>query len=210
MYQHWVFDLDGTLVDSFSPYFRILERVLAEQGLELPENERRTCIGVSPQDYLATRLPEPLIRPALKAISESSLRDAEGIRPFPGIEDSLRRLSASGRTISIWTSRDAHSARLVLRHSGLEKYVSALMSGTCVKERKPHAEGIIRLAELHSGRPENMVMVGDHDLDVRGGRGFGAHTVRASWHGAWNEKPCSLSHNQFFSVRDFESWLHQL
>lgn len=209
MYKHWVFDLDGTLVDSFNPYFKILSRILADHGVSLEEAEKRRCIGLPAKDYLETKIPREHVKPALLRLSEQSNRDAADIRPFAGIEDVLHHLARSGRTISIWTSRDLVSTQLVLKHTGLEKIVSIVQSGTCVVQKKPQPEGIQRIAAHHAATPAQMVMIGDHDMDMRGGRGYGIHSVRASWHGVWADDKCALADRQFHDVADFKKWVFE-
>lgn len=206
-YRHWIFDLDGTLVDSFNPYFTVLSRILAEHGLGLEESEKRRCIGLPAKDYLETKLAAEHVKHALLRLSEQSNRDAAMVRPFPGIEDVLHHLSRSGRTISIWTSRDLVSTELVLKHTGLDKLISIIQSGTCVVQKKPQPEGIQRIADHHSATPAEMVMIGDHDMDMRGGRGFGVQSVRASWHGVWSEDKCALADRQFYDVASFKRWV---
>ncbi|MNL87375.1 hypothetical protein D3C87_2164970 [compost metagenome] len=52
-----------------------------------------------------------------------------------------------------------------------------------------------------------MVMVGDHIHDMEAGRAANVLSVRASWHGHWEEDDCVLGNKQFRSDRLFHEWV---
>lgn len=211
--QHWVFDLDGTLVDSFPHYFAALERIFADRGKIFPATgeARREAISTMPSQIFKKYLGEEEVESALAQLMIRSENDSARVIPFEGAADLLAELSERGKKISVWTSRDLRSARLVLDHSGLGKYASMLVSGNCVKRHKPDPEGLTMLANHHKQPLSEFVMIGDHEMDMQAGISAGVPSYRASWHGHWDAGPCSIATKQFYSLRelrDFSLSLH--
>lgn len=206
--QHWVFDLDGTLVDSFPHYYSALERIFGERGKIFPNTKtaRLEAISNMPSQIFRKYLGEAEVAAALLELGQRSEEDASRILPFEGTVDLLADLQEQGKKISVWTSRDLRSARLVLEHSGLGRYASMLVSGNCVQRHKPDPQGLEILANHHKQDLSDFVMIGDHEMDMQAGRKAGAHTIRASWHGHWDVPTCEIAHKQFYSLAELHEW----
>ena len=207
--KHWVFDLDGTLVDSFPHYFVALSEIFDAHGAEFSDPLRLPALTQPLPEFFAKHLGLEAVPQAMSAIHEKSVRDATEIRTFPGVKDALRGLRESGSRIAVWTSRDLISAQLILNHSGLDPYVELCVSGSCTQERKPHPEGLLRIVDHFECRPEAVTMTGDHEYDVIAAKKIGARAVRASWHGAWDIELCSISDFQFHQIEDFREWMEK-
>jgi HAD superfamily hydrolase (TIGR01509 family) len=202
--KYWVFDLDGTLVDSFKPYFDIVEEFL---GQKITREQKKEFIGLHPAEVFGSRLSAETAKAALDALKERSERDA-GLTPaFESIHNVVQHLTKNGRRVAVWTSRDFTSAKMVLEKTGLGAHIDHLVSGDCVNQRKPHPEGILKLQSLFGCEITDMVMVGDHDMDIEGGKAAGAYTVRASWHNHWDDGVCNKAHTQFFCHKEFSKWV---
>lgn len=208
--QHWVFDLDGTLVDSFPHYFSALEEIFRSNGKTFVPTMKHESLSLMPREFFQKHLGDDAVAPALEQLHARSESDSEHIRPFAGALDLVKGLRERKRGVSVWTNRDLRSARLILEHSGLAPYVQSLVSGNCVRRHKPDAEGMLLIASMHQKQTSDFVMIGDHEMDMRAGRAAGAKTVRASWHGHWSMEGCLLSDHQFYSFRDFLDWSSSL
>lgn len=199
----WVFDLDGTLVDSFKHYYLILENLIQRP---ITEEEKKSVVAQAPVDFLTLHFGAHLVEELLKQVHQQGIKDTENIVAYPGAEHLLMALKESGRGVAVFTNRDLESSSLILKHSGLSKYVDQLVSGSCVTVKKPSPEGLHKLQKKFSGTPDSYVMVGDHDCDMQAAKSFGAIGVRASWHNYWMDSECSLSTKQFFKFEDFTHW----
>src|SRR5262249_19541393 len=121
--KRWVFDLDGTLVDSFGHYFAILQTIFSSRGLEFGDADRLPAL-TEPLDRLFERKLGPdSVAKAFEELRAQSLEDAQSIRPFAGIPEVLDSLTRSGSRVAVFTNRDLPSATLILKHSGLSPYV---------------------------------------------------------------------------------------
>lgn len=204
--KHWVFDLDGTLVDSFPPYFQILGEILGKHGKSFAVADRLAALSVEAAHFLKSRIGEEHVPEGMKLLQRRNREVAESIKPYPEMVEVLRHLVEKGRSVSIWTNRDFESAEEILKKTGLAQYSSILMTPTQLKNPKPHPEGLFKIADFHKTSPSEMIMVGDHEMDVVGGKTGGAKAVRASWHGYWEFESCKIADHQFYSADDFRQW----
>jgi HAD superfamily hydrolase (TIGR01662 family) len=203
----WVFDLDGTLVDSFSHYFVLLDEIFREHGARFSSELCQPALTQPLPEFFEQHLGKEAVGPAMSVLQEKSNADAERIRPFEGLPAALRHLAEQGARIAVWTNRDRVSAELILEHSGLKPYAQAFVSGSCVNQRKPHPEGLLRIIDTFGCKPSDVTMVGDHEHDVTAAKSAGARAVRASWHSHWVVDPCTVADAQFHHVSDFSEWV---
>lgn len=207
MYSTWVFDLDGTLVDSFGHYFECLSAIFAARGAQFRDEHRLPALTESLPVFLTHHLGKAALAEAFAELQRRSNDDAERILPFEGVTPLLSRLKNEGKRVAVWTNRDLESAELILRHSGLVRYVDYCVSGTCVENRKPHPEGLSRILARLDCKLASVTVVGDHDHDMLAAKAAGARAVRASWHTYWPVAECPRADHQFRSVPEFAAWV---
>lgn len=209
MARHWIFDLDGTLVDSFHYYFLALESLLNKEGLDFTEHHKREALSEHPAKFLARYLGAGTLAQALDHLLALSRSDAQIITTYEHILESLALLKDHGANVGIWTSRPMESAKIIIDSSGLAPFVDIHLSGDCVSRPKPDSQGLREIAQFFQCAPDEIIMVGDHEHDMMAAKDAGARGVRASWHGHWVEETCSLGHEQFYSSLDFSHWLRE-
>lgn len=204
--KYWIFDLDGTLVDSFGNYFTAVEKLMNKT---MNTEERKVCVSLHPTDLFKLHLSPEKANEALMQLRQMDPMDAMTVAKFKSIESLLQHLKEKGCNISIFTSRDLKSATLTVEATGLKKYIDHLVSGDCVAEKKPNPEGLHQLQKLYNCQYDEMVMIGDHECDMQAGTQVGAYSVRASWHTHWEHENCELADKQFHSDEQFYSWVKQ-
>ncbi len=202
----WVFDLDGTLVDSFRHYYELLEDLVRRP---ITDEEKKSVVAQAPLDFLSQNFGVDRVEELMRQVHHQGLKDAETIVAYPGAAELLTSLQESGRQVAIFTNRDRESATLILKHSGLSKLVNYVVTGSCVTVKKPSAEGLHQIQKKFLGTPDQFVMIGDHDCDMQAAKSFGAIGIRASWHKYWLDSECALAQKQFFEFEDFTSWARQ-
>ena len=204
---NWVFDLDGTLVDSFEHYFISLEEIFSLHGKTFSRDLCHAALTDNLIHFFNTHLGESALETSLQELRRRSNQDALQIRAFPGILESLDGLRKSGAKIGVWTNRDYDSASLILKHSGLEGLVDCFVSGSCTKARKPEPEGLLRIAGEMASKPQEITMVGDHEHDVLAAKAVGARAVRASWHSYWTVDACNIADHHFHDLNLFQEFM---
>jgi len=203
----WIFDLDGTLTNSFPVFFRSMNEIFRDHGKHVSEEQMYEALGSTMPEFLALHLGANAAPSALAKLRRLSVEYSAQVRAFEGIEDCLTELQKSGREIAVWTARDRESTNSVLAASGLSHFAALVVTGNCVSRAKPDPEGAIKVLGHFKREGDETVMIGDHHHDVNGARSAGLTSVRASWNPFWKEQRCDLAHHQFFNVEDFSSWM---
>lgn len=171
-------DLDGTLIDTAPDLVRVLNEVIAEEGLpETDFQEARKAVG-----YGSKALMNGAFSRAHHTVSQErfdALRAlffklyAEDIarlsRPFPGVVDTLKALKNQGADLTICTNKPGYLARPLIAELGLSNLFTRIVGGDDVPRHKPYAEHIWKAAG-HRGHSRQIVMVGDSRPDVLAAR----------------------------------------
>lgn len=175
-----VFDLDGTLVDSFDDISAAFRRSFHVVGCEPPSAEAvRSLIGKPLRDMYAPWVAEEAIEALVAEYRRDySERCAESTRPFPGVVELLEALRADGRALAVATTKTTWMARTVMGRLGLEQHVDHVQ-GTDGFPHKP-APDVIEHALANVGRP-GAWMIGDAVSDIVAGRAAGLRTCAVTW-----------------------------
>lgn len=178
----YLFDLDGTLVDSL-------------QDLTTAINELRTDLDLAPLTLATVRGyvgdgATMLVKRALPAgtYTDNLLQDfldryrrhlLDHTRPYAGIPAFLDSLQ--GAPMGVVTNKPLDMAEEVLRGLGLRPYFGTVIGGDSCAEKKPHPAPVRQaLAELGS-EAATAVMIGDHRTDLIAGRSAGTRTCFCAW-----------------------------
>ena len=167
------FDLDGTLTDPKSGITRSIQYALKKLHREVPtEDELVWCIGPpllgSFESLLGDRLE------ATTALNHYRERFADtGLyenRIYPGIEDALAALGASGHRLFIATSKPAIYATRIVEHFGIGEYFERLFGSELDGTRSDKTELIRHALDQTGIDPGNAIMIGDRSHDMIGAR----------------------------------------
>lgn len=195
MYKLFVFDLDGTLVDSLGIIARTFNSVLRQYGLPSIQKEKF--------NYFAGDGPAVLVRRAIEYLkSEGRVQPGEeefifqGVypdyletydqlkddltRPYLGIEKVLDRLKEENRMIAICTNkRKIAAANLVQSIFSVEfDYISALDDGIF---RKPDPDMLNIVIEKLGVSKSEVLYFGDTNTDMKTGKNAAVDTVGVTW-----------------------------
>jgi len=178
----YLFDLDGTLIDSF-------------EDIAVSANHARAALGLSPKPlpelfgYVgegAQRLIERALGPehADKVSEALALWRAhydehmlDRTRVYPGVLEALARLDGAR---AIVTNKPGPHARRLVQALGLAPLCPVVIGGGDVASRKPDPEGV-RAALQRLGAVDEAVFVGDSRIDALTARAAGLPLVAVLW-----------------------------
>jgi HAD superfamily hydrolase (TIGR01509 family) len=172
----FLFDLDGTLVDSVYQHVLAWRAAMQAAGIEIAVWRIHRQIGMSGGLLLNGMLRE-LGRPVRKTETEliqqrhaeAYERQADSLRPLPGAQELLDTLTRLHVTYAIATSGRRTSARYALKVLKLQDTVPVITRDV-VRYAKPDPDLFLEAAKQLRVPIENCVVVGDSVWDLLAAR----------------------------------------
>jgi phosphoglycolate phosphatase len=185
----FVFDLDGTLVDTAPDLLDALNILMVREGRRaINPAEMRHLVGrgatvLIDQAFRETGDPADPVR--LGGLVEDYVaiygaRVAEKSRPYPGVIQTLETLHAQGARLAVLTNKPHSMAEALLPALGMARFFGAVYGAGKKPYLKPDARLFADvLADLGGEGPA--VMVGDSITDVQTARNAGVPVVLLSY-----------------------------
>ena len=182
MTQAFLFDLDGTLLDTRGDIADAANAARAALGLPtMAEAAVEGHVGHGLGHLLAQVLPRALhgrlgeARAAFVAHYQAHLLDRT--RPFPGAEELLARLA--GRPIALVTNQPGRFVDPIL--AGLGWHFEVVLAGDTLPERKPHPAPVREALRRLGVAAEQALFVGDTEVDRAAAVGAGVAVGCVPW-----------------------------
>jgi len=176
----FIFDLDGTLVDSSSQIRLCINRALEDFGFKALSQEIIVSKLGLPINaflidlYLDTDLEKKVIALFRKYLEGEICK--ENIL-YPGVQEFLSLAKLNSKKIGIATSKPTYLSKLVIQNTSIHQYVDEIQ-GTDDFPAKPNPEVIIRCAKTLGA--ERAVMFGDRVEDIQAARSAGYLSIGIS------------------------------
>lgn len=150
---HWVFDLDGVIVDSSEVHASAFRRTFAEIGVEFnnyPAYAGQSTWNAIESHLLATRgeAPSDLVRELVRKkqhLAMENLSEGKGIVGLPGVLEVLALGQRLEKTISLVTSASAERVDIILEAKKLGGYFQNKVTAADVERGKPDPEPYLTL-----------------------------------------------------------------
>ncbi len=177
-YQVYLFDLDGTLLDTAPDIAYAVNEVRRSEGFKPLTTERvNEAIGGGARALLRSCLP-PILHSRLKEMRERFVTTyAENLcvltRPFPDAERCLKVLGARSEvSIGLITNKPTRFAEPLLKAVGWEGLFDLTLFGDSLSSRKPSPEPLLHALEVFNRERgeavsvSNALYIGDTEVDL--------------------------------------------
>ncbi len=163
-----IWDLDGTLLDSYPAIVPSAREICAELGEDYSEDYVhsfviRTSVGQLLRELAARRgVDADAVVERFNRRSDSRLAL---IRPMPHARETLAALSEGGARSFVYTHR-GESSFTILENTGLAPYLTEVLTSRSGFPRKPEPDALLYLVEKYALDPAHTWYVGDRSLDI--------------------------------------------
>ena len=181
-YQTYLFDMDGTLLDTLDDLTAAVNHTLAQYGYpQRTREEVRRGLGSGAVRLMAAMLPQGEDTPEFAAI----MRDYKAwyqahtcveTRPYPGIPELLDALCRQGCKVAI-VSNKPHGAACAL---AARFFPGIPTFGESPETPRKPAPDMVRHA-LAALNAESAVYIGDSEVDVETARNAGLPMIGVAW-----------------------------
>ena len=178
----YLFDVDGTLVDSATDICGAIQGVLATTRQNTVSDEfLRTYIGRHLLDLFQDLLPEYTREQVDQMITDYRriylARNHTQTRCYPGVAEALAALPGRKSTA---TTKGTPTTRSVLEMFGLLPFFDHVQ-GTDGFPAKPEPDVIVASLKVFGTNPDDCLLVGDAPADMEAGRRAGVKTCAVLW-----------------------------
>jgi phosphoglycolate phosphatase len=181
----FVFDLDGTLIDSKMDLVHSVNAMLRETGrAELPAELVASYVGHGAPQLIASVLgpvsSEVQRREALAIFLEQyNQHKLELTRAYPGVAEALQAFA--GYPMAVLTNKPAKLSVEILEGLGLRRYFRAVYGGDSFEKKKPDPGGALTILKELGVPAGESAMVGDSDVDIQTARNAGMLAVGVNY-----------------------------
>lgn len=186
-YDAYLFDLDGTLIDTAPDLMHALNETLVHAGYEKVGIEltrlwvghgAKVMIGQAVKhqgggELNAAQL-EELFGYFLERYSEHI---ADESLPYPGVVESLDALAARTHKLGVVTNKMQGLSMQLLRELDLYRFFNIVVGGDTLQVRKPEPQPILYACNELVSTPTDTLFVGDSSTDVKAARAAGCPVI---------------------------------
>lgn len=183
-YEAYLFDLDGTLINSIDLILDCYVETLTKHRGESPTREYfLEGLGITLREqFRVFTSDEDEVQTMVDTYREFNFaRHDDVVKPYAGIQEALATLKDQGARVGVVTNKLRYGAGRGLRVAGIEQHVDQLMACDDVENPKPHPEPVTLLLKGLNVAPEAAVLIGDSPIDMQAGRAAGVAIAAAHW-----------------------------
>ena len=181
----YIFDWDGTVIDSTAKIVRCLQMAIAEHDMpERTDEQAKSIIGLG--------LPEAVqdLYPTISPLQNQQLResysrhfieaDQTPCNFYPDVERVMQQLRSDGHSLAVATGKSRRGLDRVLVSVGMEGYFDATR---CADETasKPDPLMLLQLLKQLEFTREDAVMVGDTEYDLGMANNAGMKSIAVTY-----------------------------
>ena len=199
-YQHYLFDLDGTLTDPGLGIKNSIRYALKKFGLpSLTEGELDAFVGPPLMESFEKYCGVDREKAMEMVLSYREYFAEKGIfenRLYDDVEETLRELVSRGAKLYVATSKPEVYAKTILSHFEIDRYFTFVGGSTMAETRTKKAEVVAHVLKSMNIDPkkESCVMVGDRIYDIQGGKDSGLDTIGVLFGYGGREELSSADH----------------
>lgn len=199
----FIWDFDGTLMDTYPNITGFLRRALLDFGYEISQTEILEKMMVT-IPHAIRYYSELYGLPDLKDHYNKYFMEETGmpVLAFPNVKEVLRLIRKIGGDNYIFTDRNA-STYPMLELAGIRNEFREIVTAADLHfAAKPAPDSIFYLMEKYGGTPETTVMIGDRICDLESGQNAGCRTCHLITPAVPQYPPCDWRIQNFAEMLD--------
>lgn len=203
----FLFDLDGTLIDSKLDLANSVNFMLQEMKREtLPLETIANYVGHGAPRLMADALGKEATEADRKQglaifLAHYEKHSLEATRTYPGVTEGLQALQ--GSPMAVLTNKPAKVSVEILESLGLLNFFRAVHGGDSFATKKPDPMGARAILKEFGIAPNEAAMVGDSDVDIQTARNAGTMAIHVNYGFGQHEpaaNPADLSVNSLQEI----------
>lgn len=186
IYDNYIFDLDGTLLDTLNDLAASTNHALRQHGMpEHTTDEVRRMVGNGVAKLIERAVPQGLDNPDYEQVladfkTHYSVHSMDTTRPYPGIEELLHTLKQQGKRLAVVSNKFCTATEALCRHFFGDTIEVAIGESERIR-KKPAPDAVIEAMRRLDAHKDNTVYVGDSEVDVATAHNSGLPCISVTW-----------------------------
>ena len=178
-----IFDVDGVLIDSYTPHYQSWREIAAEYGIDYTEEMFAKGFGRTSREIVAEQWNRADLSPeqihAIDDEKEAAYRRIVAVNfpAMPGARDLVAALHTAGFRVAVGSSGPPENVDLAIEKLGLAPFLDAKVTGRDVTRGKPDPQVFLIAAEKLGVPPERCAVVEDAPAGVAAAKAAGMACV---------------------------------
>jgi len=184
----YIFDLDGTLLDTLKDLTICTNYALSQHGMPTHSiDDVRHFVGNGVAMLIKRAVPQGTDDKTVSAVLETFKsyylqHGLDNTLPYPGIEDLLQSLVREDKKIAVVSNKfDSATKELCSRYFGDLITVVIGENEKCGIHRKPSPDSVFEAMKQLDAKKENTVYIGDSDVDILTAANAGLPCISVLW-----------------------------
>ena len=196
-YKTYIFDLDGTLLDTLNDLHASCNYALRTHGMpERSLEEVRQFVGNGVKKLMERAIPDGLENPLFEETLQTFrqhylLHNLDTTLPYPDIMEMLQQLKAQGKRIAVVSNKFYAATQDLCKHFFGDTIQVAIGEREDIK-KKPAPDTVLEALRQLQVTRQDAVYVGDSEVDVETARNSGIPCISVLW--GFRSKSFLLSH----------------
>ena len=185
-YDTYIFDLDGTLLDSLTDLAISCNYALRINNMpERTIDEVRCFVGNGVKKLMERAIPNGLQNPAFEKTyadfrQHYLVHNLDNTKPYPGIIPLLKRLHSEGKNIAVVSNKFYAATQDLVKHF-FGEYITVAIGERENIRKKPAPDTVFEALRQLNASPAGAVYIGDSDVDVMTARNCNIPCISVLW-----------------------------
>lgn len=186
-YNYFLFDLDGTLINTIDLIVDCFKYSIEKLcGIKLSFKDIVNHVGLPLKEQFKVYLKEKSNDIDLDQLAEQhmeyQLAHWKGyIYIYEGVTDLLEFLQKNNKKTAVVTSRRIETTELYMKELELIDYFNTIITPEVTKNHKPHEEPAIKAIEKMNGTKNETLFIGDSEFDMKCAANGGIDSYLVTW-----------------------------
>lgn len=185
-YDNYIFDLDGTLLNTLSDLTASTNYTMRKFGLpEHTKDHVRLMVGNGIRKLIERAIPQGTDNPQYEEIYTTFINhyiehSFDTTKPYEGIMEMLETLKSKGKKIAVVSNKYYKATEELCSHF-FNEYVEVAIGESPKIRKKPAPDTVIEAMRKLGVGKEGSVYVGDSEVDVATARNSGLPCISVLW-----------------------------
>ncbi len=192
-----IFDLDGTIADSFEVCFRAINKIFKKRGWPvLTERAKKQAKELSAQElFNYFKIPKYKLIFSIRKIFNEMEDDYKQTKIFRGIKSILIKIKRRGIKIILLTSNNKKNVEIFFKKNNLEDFFQEIHYKSGIFSKHIIINKLIKKFKIEKSE---VIMIGDEIRDIEAAKKSGIKMIAVSW--GYNTQKALERHNPEYLV----------